>query len=189
MKVNKIFAIIQLALMYLSIVSLLVYVNLDFNIEDLPTAISAALLITGLVAIVLAGLIASAICVISFISIFKKGTNNYTKLVMIHKIVAIPWFIGNFVFSVLLIGGMLNPFLLWGIPVVIAILVTNTYICMLSTSMMNVGYLISSWKNKVLKPSALLIIGLILEFHFCLDFLGAIFIFSGSKKQLSEEKQ
>ena len=180
MKINKVFAIIQLSLMYISLVLLYVGFLTPNSEEDLTTA----LVISGFVMALLAGAFATAICVISFVSIFKRGVKDYTKFVMIYKIIAIPWFIANFVLCVLLIGGMLNPFLLIAIPLVVTILVSSTYINMVSSSMIDFGYVLSSMRRKVIRLSPLLIIGLIFGFNFCLDVVGAILIFVGNKKQL-----
>ena len=169
--------------MYISLICLYCWCFI-LTPNDASTTLVRVLAITGLVSIILAGLIAFIICVISFISIFRKSSNDYTKFVMVYKIIAIPWFIGNFILCVLLIGGMLNPFLLFAIPLVIVILVLSTYICMLSSSMINIGFLVTSWKNGVLKPNPILVISLILEFNFCLDLIGAALIAIENKKQL-----
>ena len=188
MKISKIFAITQLSLMYISLICLFI-AALVLDVNEVPQELMRALAITGFVSAILAGLFASAICVISFVSMFKRGTKDYTKFVMIYKLVSIPWFIGNFVFCALLIAGMLNPFLLIAIPLVIAILMLSTYVCMLSSSMIDVGYVISAMKSRIIKPNAFLIIGLVLEFFFCTDAIGSIFIFIANKKQLKTIEQ
>ena len=135
--------------------------------------------------VVLASLFSVAIMIISFISIFKKEAVDQTKFVMIYKIAAIPYFIGNFVFCGLIVAGMLNPFLMLAIPLAVAIFMFFTYVNMLGSSIVDVAYVINSFKNKTLKPRPLLIIGIILEFFFCVDFLGAIFIYSEKSKQIN----
>ena len=182
MKINKIFAIVQLSLMYISLICLFIASFIPGS-ED-PNPAITALVVTGIVTISLACMFALAICIISVVTIFKRGTLDCTKFVMVYKFIAMPWFIGNFVLCVLLVAGMLNPFLLIAIPLVVSILSSSTYICMIATSAMNVGYVISSWRNKTIRPCVILIVGMVLGFVFCVDFLGAIFVYSNNKKQL-----
>ena len=174
MKVCKVAAIIQLSLMYLSLI---------FLFAGAFTMIGVLALI-GFIMAILSSLFALATCVISFFSMFKSKTQDYTKFVMMYKLISIPWFIGNFIFCILLIAGMLNPFLLIAIPIVIIVMILSTYICMLSSSMINFSYLIVSWRNKTIKPSGLVAIGVIFGFIFCLDALGAILIFLENKRHL-----
>ena len=182
MKVNKILAIIQLSLMIISLVFLYVA---GFIAPDAPSELIRAFAVTGLISILVADTLAVVITIIAFVSIFKNNTTDTTKFVMIYKIIAIPWFIANFVFCLILVAALLNPFTMIAIPLVIAILSLSTYVCMIPTSMMNVGYVISYLRRKVIKVSPLIIIGLIFGFIFCLDLLGAIFVFAQNKKQLN----
>ena len=185
MKINKIFMIVQLSLMYLSLLCCyLIAIPLGANIE-LPQWASYASLITAISGVVIASLFSIAIMIISFISIFKKEAVDQTKFVMIYKIIAIPYFIGNFIFCALVIAGMLNPFLFLAAPIVAGIFMFFTYVNMLGSSVVDVAYVINSFKNKTLKPHPLVIIGIILEFIFCVDFLGAIFIFLEKRKQIN----
>lgn len=182
MKANRILAIIQLSLMYISLICMYVAV---FTSTKIPDEFIRSLAIVGLVTILVADLIAIVLFNLSIIPIFKKNPIDDTKFVMIYKIVAIPWFIANYYLCVMMIAAFLNPFLMLAIPVAIAILTSSTYICMISTSMMNVGNEISSFRRKVIKPNALIIIGMVLGFIFCLDLLGAIFVYTQNQKQLN----
>ena len=114
---------------------------------------------------------------ISFVSIFANKAYDCTKFVMIYKIVAIPWFIGNFIMGILLIAGMLNPFLLLAIPIVIMLLILSTYICMVSSSTINFSHIVVLAKNNGLSLNVPFMIGIIISFIFCLDVVGAILIF------------
>lgn len=186
MKSSKILAFIQLSLMYIGLI--LVFVASFIPGGEDNSAPIAALVITGIVSISIASILATIICIISLVSIFKNSTADNTKFVMIYKFIAIPWFIANFVLCVLLIAGMLNPFLFFAIPVVVIILSLSTYINMISTSAINLGYVLSSFRRKTLRPNALLIIGTIFGFIFCLDFIGAIFVYKNNKNQLNKQK-
>ena len=185
MKISKVLIIIQLSLMYLSLIFLFIG-GLSLNSEEEVTSI---LFVTGFIMSVVAGFLAFLICVISFFSMLRKSNNDYTKFVMIYKLVAIPWFIGNFIICLMLIAGMLNPFLLIAIPLVIAILVLSTYICMLSSRMINFSYVITAWRNKTIMPTPFIILGAILGFMFCLDVIGAILIFIENKRQLKNKDE
>ena len=121
--------------------------------------------------------LAAPIFVLSIITIFKKEIVDSTKLVMILKLALIPWYIANFALWGLLVAGMFNPFLMIGIPIVITISAIGTYVLMFSSSILNICTIIGEFKNKTLKPSGLLIAGMVLQFFFCLDALGAIFTF------------
>ena len=94
MKVSKVLAIIQLSMMYLSLIFLFVG-SVSLNGDD---NLTAAFFISGFALAIISSVIAFTICIFSFVSIFKRNTNDYTKFVMIYKIVAVPWFVGNFVF-------------------------------------------------------------------------------------------
>lgn len=182
MKINKIFAIIQLSLMYVSLICMYVAV---FTSTQISAELIRTLATVGLVTILVADVLALTIFNISFVSIFLRKTIDETKFVMIYKIVAIPWFVANYVLCVLMMAAFLNPFLMLAIPFVIAILSSSTYLCMISTSMMDVGYEISAFRRRIIKPNAFIIISMVLGFIFCLDLLGAIFIYTQNKKQLN----
>lgn len=185
MKSNRILAIIQLSLMYVSLICMYIAV---FTSTEISAELIRTLAIIGFVTILVADIIAIVLFNLSIIPIFKKNPIDDSKFVMIYKIVAIPWFIANYVLCVLMMAAFLNPFLFFAIPIAVAILSSSTYVCMISTSMMNVGNEISSFRRKVIKPNALIIVGLVLGFIFCLDFLGAIFVFTQNKKQLNNSK-
>ncbi len=189
MKINKVLSIIQLAVMYTSLICLALGGIFLTNLDDSMTTFVSALFITGMVLGGLAAGLAIAVIITSLVAMFKGKAIDYTKYVMIYKIAAIPYFIGNFVLSIMLIGGMLNPFMFVAIPIVAFLLMSITYINMLSSTAIDFAYVLSSLKQKTIKTNPLLIIGLVLEFFFCVDFLGSIFIFVNNKKQLSENNE
>lgn len=185
MKINKILVIIQTSLMYLSLSLLYLPIILLFNKNyDTVSDGKKIVFIIGFVIGIITALLAVSILIPSIISIFKKNNEDMTKLTMIIKLISIPWYIANYVFWVLIITGSLNPFLFIAIPFIIAISVINTYIYMLSISMNNICVLISELKNKNIKVKPLLIVGMVFQFIFCLDVLGAIFTYVEYKKQI-----
>lgn len=182
MKANKILLIIQTALMYVSMI--LVYtpiIRMFWTKDDNP--IAAGMMISGAAIAGVCLLIAVAIYVLSIITIFKKQVVDSSQFTMIIKFTLIPWYIANFVLWVLLVGGMLNPFLILGIPIIIALSVIGTYMFMFSSTLNNICTIFAELKNKTLNPSGLLIAGMILQFFFCLDALGAIFTFIKCQKR------
>ena len=187
MKANKILIIIQISLMYISQILLLlsgiILVELASDLQDLM----AALFIAGIVLSLVSTAVSIAILVLSVISIFKKNNENMTLFTMIIKLVAIPWYIGNFVLCGFLIAGMLNPFLLLAIPLMICLFVCVTYIDMLAVSANNIAIIISELKKKAAKPSFLLIFGMILQTVFCIDIVGAILTYIDHKKNIITE--
>ena len=182
MKANKLLLIIQTALMYLSMI--LVYIpiiRMFWTKDDSP--IATGLMISGAVVAGACLLMAIVIYVLSFITIFKKQVVDSTQFVMIIKFILMPWYIANFVLWALIVAGMLNPFLILGIPIIIMLSVVGTYMFMLGSTLHNVCTIIAELKNKTLKPSGLLIAGMVLQFFFCLDALGAIFTFIKCQKR------
>ena len=102
---------------------------------------------------------------------------------MIVKLALIPWYLLNFFFGFLLVAGFINPFLMIGIPILIAIMMSVTYLLMVTTGFPDIAYVIhQGWKDKR-KPNGLTVTGLIFLFIFCLDILGGIFLFVGTKKE------
>ncbi len=184
MKTNKILLISQTALMYVSMLLAYILIILmmpaDANNSEI---VLRTLLISSISIIGICLLLAFPIFVLSIITIFKKEIVDSTKLVMILKLALIPWYIANFAMWGLLVAGMFNPFLMVGIPIVITISAIGTYVLMFTSSLVNICTIIGEFKNKTLKPSGLLIAGMVLQFFFCLDALGAIFTFIKCRKR------
>ncbi len=184
MKANKVLIIIQLLLMYIA--GILMFVSALTPISEETEQIIRALFFTGLGMAVAVAVYSCAILIPSFISIFKKNNVDMTRFTMIIKLAAIPWYILNFIFCVFLIAGMLNPFMMIAIPLMILILVSLTYIDLLPVSVNNVAVIISDFRAKTLKPNGFLIVGMVFHFIFCLDVLGSIFTFVNYKKNKIE---
>lgn len=105
-----------------------------------------------------------------------KNEEPKTLTTVIVKAVLIPFFGINLYCWLLGISGMMNPFLLMGIPAVGFIGMCLTYVFMFMTSGPDIVYtLIFCIKNKK-RPTALMIVGVILEFFFLADLVGAILL-------------
>ena len=120
----------------------------------------------------------------SFILAIVGGLKNEepkTLVTIIVKAALIPFFCINLYCWILGISGMLNPFLLMGIPAVGFIGICLTYVYMFMTSAPDIVYtLIFCIKNKK-RPTALMIVGVILEFFFLADILGAVLLHKSYK--------
>lgn len=183
MKVNKILLIIQTALMYVSLILLIIPAFALLSYAGDNNIVYMALFTAGVVVGLVAALIAAGVIVPSIVSIFTNNNEDMSKFTMIIKLASIPWYVGNFAMWGLLVAGMLNPFLLIAIPLVICIAVFITYVDMLSISMNNICVIISNLRKKKYQPNALLIVGMVFQFIFCLDILGAIFTYLDCNKQ------
>ena len=119
---------------------------------------------------------------LSIISIFK-GDVDVSKTVMKVKLALIPWYVMNFTMCVVFVAVLFNPFMMIGIPFVIAFFVVTTYFCMLATSLPDVGYYIRRVLiKKEEQISAGRVLTIICLFIFCLDVVGSILFYAKNKK-------
>ena len=187
MKINKTLVISQLVAMYISII--LIYIpaiillnNNNYTISNNPFNV---MFIIGFAFTIIALLLSLAIIISSLIITIKGKSEDVSKFTLIIKLIAIPWYIANYVMWVLAVLGMLNPILFLAIPIVIALSMTGTYLFMISVSIHNLLPTFYLLIKKKIKLNPLLVIGIIFHFIFCLDILGAIFILINNKRQLS----
>ena len=187
MKINKTLVISQLVAMYISII--LIYIpaiillkNNNYTISNNPFNV---MFIIGFAFTIIALLLSLAIIISSLIITIKGKSEDVSKFTLIIKLIAIPWYIANYVMWVLAVLGMLNPILFLAIPIVIALSMTGTYLFMISVSIHNLLPIFYLLIKKKIKLNPLLVIGIIFHFIFCLDILGAIFILINNKRQLS----
>ena len=110
-----------------------------------------------------------------------KQEEPKTGMTILIKALFIPFFLINITLYILSFLGMMNPFLMLGIPAVGFIGICLTYVYMFMTSAPDIVYtLIFCIKNKK-RPTALMIVGVILEFFFLADLVGAILIHKSYK--------
>ena len=176
---EKVFLIIQVIFMFLTqLFFLLMCLIQKEEVLDL-------LLILFLISTVLTLLVAFLNIVFGIINIFKGRTKPFI-FSMVIKSILIPWYIINFVIWALLIIGSLNPFLMMAIPLFLFISVCFTYICMISTSTLNISYIFNQFFFKRnIKINSGIIISTVFQFIFCLDIVGSIMLPILVKKQLS----
>lgn len=117
-----------------------------------------------------------------------KKEKPLTGITVGVKIAMIPFFGLNIVLWILLFAGMLNPFLMFGIPLAAVIGVCLTYVYMLMTGLPDIIYSIGFCIKNKKRPAALLIAGVILSFIFVLDVIGIIMIHRSLKAMISVEE-
>ena len=179
MKASKITLIIQAVGMYLVHLPLYLAIILSFMPinEDLQNSLISGSLIAALVIAVLLFPLCLVNAILACVSL---GKNNYnpSKVTMIIKLVLIPWYIMNFVICTFLILGFLNPWLLIAVPFLIAFLVFNTYVYMLSTSLFDITYFFHKLIKKEVKIKKVYVVSIIFLFCFCLDIIGGIIFYA-----------
>ena len=110
-----------------------------------------------------------------------KNEAPVTIVTVVVKAVMIPFFGINLYLWIMGISGMLNPFLMLGIPAVGFIGVCLTYVYMLMTSLPDILYTIIFCIKNRKRPSTFMIVGVILEFFFLGDLIGAILLHKAFK--------
>ncbi len=108
----------------------------------------------------------------------KKDPPSPLKMTLIVKLALIPWYGFNVYYAICIIGGMLNPFLWFIIPLEIAVMVSVTWILMFLTGIQDVVYVCKALKDKRLATSPAVIAGLIMQFIFVFDVAGAVMLFT-----------
>lgn len=115
-----------------------------------------------------------------------KQEDPKTKMTVIIKALFIPFFLINITLYVLSFLGMLNPFLMWAIPLVMVIGVCLTYAYMFMSSWPDIIYMIIYTIKNKRRPKPGMVLGIIFEFFFVLDIVGAILINKAYKESLAE---
>ena len=114
-----------------------------------------------------------------------KQEEPKTKMTVIIKALFIPFFLINITLYVLSFLGMLNPFLMWAIPLVMVIGVCLTYAYMFMSSWPDIIYMIIYTIKNKRRPKPGMVLGIIFEFFFVLDIVGAILINKAYKESLA----
>lgn len=186
MKASKPLLITQAVLMYIAHLPFyIVLIGIRLIASEESDKVFGILLLVGLGLSILILPIAIVNLIIAFISIFK-GNTNPCKTTMIIKSVLIPWYVGNFLLGLLVVGVMGNPWLFLGIPFVLSIIVCCTYIFMIGTSGYEIAYFISKMRKKEKTVTAWTIIFLILLTIFTLDLVSAIALFIIDKRNTQQ---
>ena len=115
-----------------------------------------------------------------------KQEDPKTKITVIIKALFIPFFLINITLYVLSFLGMFNPFLMWAIPLVMVIGVCLTYAYMFMSSWPDIIYMIIYLIKNKRRPKPGMVLGIIFEFFFVLDIVGAILVNKAYKESLKE---
>ena len=115
-----------------------------------------------------------------------KQEDPKTKMTVIIKALFIPFFLINITLYVLSFLGMFNPFLMWAIPLVMVIGVCLTYAYMFMSSWPDIIYMIIYLIKNKRRPKPGMVLGIIFEFFFVLDIVGAILVNKAYKESLKE---
>ena len=115
-----------------------------------------------------------------------KQEEPKTGMTILIKALFIPFFLINITLYILSFLGMMNPFLMWAIPLVMCICVCLTYAYMFMSSWPDIIYMIIYLIKNKRRPKTGMVLGLIFEFFFVLDLIGAILVYRAYKKSLEE---
>lgn len=115
-----------------------------------------------------------------------KQEEPKTGMTILIKALFIPFFLINITLYILSFLGMMNPFLMWAIPLVMCIGVCLTYAYMFMSSWPDIIYMIIYLIKNKRRPKTGMVLGLIFELFFVLDLIGAILIHRAYKKSLEE---
>ena len=182
MRICKIFLIITMIVLYVmqGFIAVPLYgVMKSVNTGDLNVKLVFILLVVS----ILTGLTALGFGIAGTI----KSEGPLTGITVGVKIAMIPFFVINIVLWILLIAGMLNPFLMLGIPLAAVIGVCLTYVYMLMTGLPDIIYCIGFCIKNKKRPTGLMAAGVILNFFFMLDVIGSIMIRRSLKKIITVE--
>ena len=109
-----------------------------------------------------------------------------TKMSIVIKALMIPFFLLNICLWCMTVLGMLNPFLMFGIPLIICVGCALTYAYMFMTSWPDIIYMVIYTIKSKRRPKPSMVVGIIFEFIFVLDIVGCILIHRAYKKSLEE---
>ena len=115
-----------------------------------------------------------------------KQEEPKTGMTILIKALFIPFFLINITLYILSFLGMMKPFLMWAIPLVMCIGVCLTYAYMFMSSWPDIIYMIIYLIKNKRRPKTGMVLGLIFEFFFVLDLIGAILVHRAYKKSLEE---
>ena len=165
-------------IMHLPLYATLIIMNVTMDAKLQGDLIHALLV----AALILMGIMVP-VCVLNIIVSLRealKGNVDPTKTTMIAKLCLIPWYVLNFIIGFSFTAIFFNPFMMFAIPVIAVLLISSTYILMISTSLGDIAYFLRSTakKNGTVRP--LLTVALICLFIFCLDVVGAIVFYKKS---------
>lgn len=171
---------LTLGLAYLFAICVSIGFALDFYYIK-PEILGRTLMIVGLVFYILLSISLVPMYVLTCISSLKTN-ETLSKHNMIIKLCYIPFFILNIYscVAVSLQSATITPFL---IPLVIALVIINTYFVMLRTSLSNTVYFVKRYIKKELKVTPWAIISIVMSFFFVIDVISGIILYNHERNQ------
>ena len=151
------------------------------KIGSVPEDVIGGMVLAGFVLLFMTIPLCGASLVVALTNL-AVDVSNPVKTAMIVKLCLVPWYIVNFLICATLVVGLLNPWLVLTVPVIVLIEVGVTYILMLSTSLHSVAYTVRKHISNKTKPDAFTLVSMILQAFFCLDVIGAIMLYIKDKK-------
>ena len=171
MKTGKIFLVLDVCVLY----AMQAFVFFPFygilnqkNYGDFNWPVIGIFLVLSFVI----GLLAFVFAIIGSVN----GEGPLTIFTVAVKIAMIPFFGINLYLWLMLISGLLNPFLMLSIPFVAIIGVCLTYVYMLTTGLPDIIYTIIFCFRHKRRPTLFMVIGVILCFIFVADIAGSIML-------------
>ena len=95
---------------------------------------------------------------------------------MLVKLIHIPFYVGVFVFGIMLLLAAVVPGLIFITPVIVLILIVASYLLMITTSTYGINAIIRA-KKKGTVSTGFVIVNIILHVFFVTDVISAIIVF------------
>ncbi len=113
----------------------------------------------------------------------SRDTVDPTTSTMVCKLALIPWYVANFLFWLILIAGFCNPWLIFGMPLIIVTGVCITWLYVALGSAQNIAYVWREVRMRRLEVTSALILAIVFHFIFVFDVVGAIMLREIVRKQ------
>ena len=173
--------VLQAALMYLGH-GFYLFCLIGTRFDELANVPFFWLLAIGTGILLLGAVFGTVGAVLSVIGLWK-GIASPVKATFIVKLVLIPWYIMNVFYCVISCGILMKVAVL-----ILFLSVCVTYAFMVLAGIPDVLYTVRALKNRRVKPSALLIVGILFQFVFVLDVVGAGLLLRVFKKTDAEPR-
>lgn len=174
----RLFTLLQVVSLYVIYFSLMLIGNY-YPVSTAPAALNWTIVILYILISCIPNILGIMSCVASFKMASKfpieEPVDPQSTLIstfFVRKMSLIGWFAINFIIWLFLVAGLGNPFLFWSIPLVLGIGICATYIYVLLINLPKFIYVIVRLIKRKKKPTASIVVALIFQFFFCLDYVG-----------------
>lgn len=174
----RLLTLLQVISLY-AIYFILEILGTSYKYAEAPAALNW-LIVIGYLLIACIPNILGIICCVSAFSVASKESyeepidpkSTLISTFFVRKMTLIGWFIMNGIIWLMLVAGLGNPFLFWSIPLAMFIGFCATYIYTLMVNLPKFIYVVVRLMKRKKKPTASIIVALIFQFFFCLDYVG-----------------